>query len=435
MADESHLKALERGVLAWNAWRDENPEIRIDLRRVKLSGSNLTNINLEKALLTQADLHNTILVGANLSEAELTGANLSDANLQSADLQHANCNGGLIGKQLFDLKVFGSILYRANLDEANLNYANLVYGDLREASLRMATITSGDLSHADLSKSKLGGANFAGANLTAANLINADLARVSFNGTNLEFASLNRASLREADLAGAYLGGTALGTIDLQTAKGLSSVIHNAPSAIGMDTIFRSQGTIPDDFLRGCGLSDWEIEAAKLYRVDLSNEDITDCVYRIHDLRAHQAIQISPLFISYSHNDGRFVDRLEQVLKSKGIRFWRDIHHATAGRLERQVEHAIRLYPTVLLVLSAASVDSDWVQHEVRMARKLEKETSRDVLCPVSLDDSWKKCRWPQRLLEQVMEFRILDFSTWENEASFQRMFGRLIEGLNLHYK
>ena len=94
----------------------------------------------------------------------------------------------------------------------------------------------------------------------------------------------------------------------------------------------------------------------------------------------------------------------ERYLNQQGIRFWRDIHHATSGRLERQIDRAIRLNPTVLLVLSKHSVESDWVQHEARLARKLEIETKRDVLCPVALDDSWKNYHWPERLREQIME-------------------------------
>jgi hypothetical protein len=126
---------------------------------------------------------------------------------------------------------------------------------------------------------------------------------------------------------------------------------------------------------------------------------------------------------------------LEKGLNGKGIRFWRDIHNATAGRLEKQIDRAIRLNPTVLLVLSEQSVQSDWVQHEARLARKLEIETNRDVLCPVALDDSWKDCDWPERLREQIMEYNILDFSGWRDAGKFRRMFGRLLDGLDLFYK
>lgn len=126
-----------------------------------------------------------------------------------------------------------------------------------------------------------------------------------------------------------------------------------------------------------CGLSDWQIESVKLHQPELSNEEITTILYKLYALCAHQAVQINPLFISYSHTDNSFIDEMEKYLNEKGIRFWRDIHHATAGRLETQVDRAIHLNLTVLLVLSENSVQSDWVQHETRMARKLERDEAR----------------------------------------------------------
>ena len=75
------------------------------------------------------------------------------------------------------------------------------------------------------------------------------------------------------------------------------------------------------------------------------------------------------------------------------------------------------------------------MQHEARLARKLEVETERDVLCPVALDDGWKDNSWPARLREQIMEYNILDFSEWRDTDKFRRMFTRLLEGLDLFYR
>jgi hypothetical protein len=68
-------------------------------------------------------------------------------------------------------------------------------------------------------------------------------------------------------------------------------------------------------------------------------------------------------------------------------------------------------------------------------AYDLEKELKRDVLCPVALDDAWKDCKWPARLREQIMEYNILDFSKWKDEEEFEKMFRKLIDGLDLFYK
>ena len=69
------------------------------------------------------------------------------------------------------------------------------------------------------------------------------------------------------------------------------------------------------------------------------------------------------------------------------------------------------------------------------MARKLEIETGRDVLCPVALDDSWKTCRWPARLREQIEEYLILDFSAWEDRTTFEAQFDKLLRGLRIFYE
>jgi hypothetical protein len=172
-----------------------------------------------------------------------------------------------------------------------------------------------------------------------------------------------------------------------------------------------------------------------LYNPDLANEERNKILYKVYDLQASQAVQISPLFISYSQRDSIYVDKIENYLNKKGIRFWRDIHDMKSGRTEKQIDRAIRQNPTVLLVLSEQSLNSDWVEHEVRMARELEKEMGHDVLCPVALDDSWKSSRWPKRVMEQIVEYNILDFSAWEDDVKFEDMFRKLIDGLELFYK
>ena len=75
------------------------------------------------------------------------------------------------------------------------------------------------------------------------------------------------------------------------------------------------------------------------------------------------------------------------------------------------------------------------VGHIVRTARLLDKETKRDILCPVALDYSWKNSSWSKRFMEQLMEYNILDFSVWEDNDKFGIIFNKLIDGLELFYK
>ncbi len=272
-------------------------------------------------------------------------------------------------------------------------------------------------------------------NLSNTDFSDMDLSLADLSHVDLSYANFTNANLRWTDFTDARIGYATFGFTDLSEALCLERVHHIGPSIIGLDTIHKSKGKIPEEFLRGCGLSDWEVELIKLYNPDLSNDVFIDIQNRIFDLRQRQAIQISPLFISYSHGDTKFVDKLESKLNEKGIRYWRDIHDAKAGRLEKQIDRAIRKNPTVLLVLSEYSLNSDWVVHEVRTARGVEKDMGCDVLCPVALDDRWKSSPWPKRVMEQIMEYNILDFSAWEDDAKFEGMFRKLIDGLELFYK
>jgi uncharacterized protein YjbI with pentapeptide repeats len=326
-------------------------------------------------------------------------------------------------------------LENADLRGANLGLANLRDADLREADLREAFLIGAFLMRADLMGADLSGAILSGAFLTRADLSGANLRRAFFIRTDLTVAHLRSVKVEQTIFDEALSGATDFSEIDLSQAIGLDKIRHDNRSTIGTDTLKLSKAKIPEVFLRGCGLSDWEIESAKLYNPDLSVSEVNEILYRMYDLRATQAIQINPLFISYSHSDGEFVDEIEKHLNEKGIRFWRDIHKAAAGRLEKIIDTAIRQNPIVLLVLSENSVKSDWVEHEARKARELEKKTGRDVLCPVALDDSWKDCRWPERLREQIMEYNIMDFSNWRDGEEFGRKFAKLMEGLDLFYK
>ncbi len=48
MANKDHLALLIKGVVAWNEWREKNPEIQPDLTRANLYGANLRGANLEE---------------------------------------------------------------------------------------------------------------------------------------------------------------------------------------------------------------------------------------------------------------------------------------------------------------------------------------------------------------------------------------------------
>ncbi|MFI5399205.1 MAG: toll/interleukin-1 receptor domain-containing protein [Candidatus Binatia bacterium] len=403
MADSEHVMLVRQGEVAFREWRVRNAMTRVDLSRADLSALDLHWLNLcstercrstlMQAKLSEANLSTANLRGVFLIEADLTGADLSGANLERCYLTRADLTPAEAAPQHFHknlpVEAKPTRLVGANLQQADLRGARLCEADLRGADLR---------------------------------------------GADLSWADLRGATLDDADLSNACCAGTGFGGLDLSTARGLETVRHFGPSHIGTDTLFRSIG-IPDVFLRGCGLRDWEIEAAKLYDPEVSANDIVDIQQRVFNLRTGSPIQIGSLFISYVHADGAFVDALEGKLDEKGIRFWRDVHHATAGRLDEIVDRAIRLNPTVVLVLSKKSIESRWVEYEANLADKLSQELGRDTLCPIALDDAWKKCRWSGKLRTQIEKYNILSFTDWKDAQRFGGMFRRLVEGLLIFYQ
>ncbi len=160
----------------------------------------------------------------------------------------------------------------------------------------------------------------------------------------------------------------------------------------------------------------------------------------MHVLSSTKLMMPYRLFISYSHVDTAFAEALEPLLDGKGIRHWRDVHDLKAGRMEKQIDRAIAENPLVLLVLSENSVRSDWVELEAATARDLEKQyrhrgSPRDVLCPLALDDAWKRSDWPRGLRRQIEDYHILDFSGWQDEGVLAAAFHKLYEGIILNYE
>jgi uncharacterized protein YjbI with pentapeptide repeats len=101
MANDEHVALLKKGVDAWNAWRDENPDIRpdlmgADLRRANLSGRvsqaefTLFDLIPHEPKTRGVNLTGPIAAALNLSEADLRQANLSWASLVQANLIGAN---------------------------------------------------------------------------------------------------------------------------------------------------------------------------------------------------------------------------------------------------------------------------------------------------------------------------------------------------------
>src|SRR6266702_328915 len=134
--------------------------------------------------------------------------------------------------------------------------ANSIQADLSRANLSGANLSRANLSYTNLFKADLSRANLSGANLSGTDLHSADLRQANLRGADLSFANFRWADLGQADFSYAVIGNTIFANVDLSTVQGLATVSHFAPSTIDIDTIYNSQGKIPEEFLKGAGVDD-----------------------------------------------------------------------------------------------------------------------------------------------------------------------------------
>ena len=175
-----------------------------------------------------------------------------------------------IGKNPQGMIRAGTDTWVAARSGIDLNGADLSGADLSGADLSQTTLNGADLSGAILREAVLRDAGLIWANLSQADLSRADLSQARLIEANLSGAVLNKAALTET-----HLHQTSFTNIDLTDTIGLETCLHVGPSPIDHQTFSRSSN-LPVSFLRGCGLSDWAIEAIKLYQPGLSPKEVTD---------------------------------------------------------------------------------------------------------------------------------------------------------------
>jgi len=413
-------------------------EGELDFQGATLSGVNLQGANLQGANLRGANLRGANLHGADLKESRLVRADLGMADLGMTDLGRADLNGAdfrganLKGANFAGATVDGANLRGADLQGADLHGANLVRVDLSRADLRFADISRSELRGADLRGADLSGANLSGASLQSATLHGADLRGADLAGANLRGANLTDTRIEDANFTGSTVGSTVFADMDLRQARGLETLHHAAPSTIGTDTLGRSLGGIPESFLRGCGLALWEMLAARQYDPSLGATQAEELQAAIGAARARTRFPRKRVLIAYSRMDEPFVDALRGYLESRGVFAWRAPHEDKGTFRERQSKLAIQHDLVFILVLSRHSLQNDWADHELRLVRRLEKSQSLGILCPVSLDESWKEAPWRAKILENADEESVLPFHDWQEGDALKRQAERLLDGLAL---
>jgi hypothetical protein len=297
---------------------------------------------------------------------------------------------------------------------------NLAYASLRDSDLRHARLGGAWLEGANL-QADLRIANFRSALLNSADLTGADLRATDFWDAELDRAIFRTADLGGADLRGAHFGScdlteallsyTTFGFNDLSAVKGLETVRHRGPSTIGIDTIYKSKGNIPEAFLRGAGVPE-------------------DFITYMKSLFG-KAIDFYSCFISYSTKDDDFAQRLYIDLQAKNVRCWKFDENAKWGEsVWGEIDTAIRHYDKLVVICSEDSLQSPPVIREIERALQKEDREHRNVLFPIRIDD-YLFDEWDHPRKADVVSKVIGDFRGSDNLATYSKAFPRFLDALN----
>jgi len=196
LANQQHIEILCEGVDAWNRWREQNPEVRPDLRKAKLANRDLSGVDLSNADLDFAELTSVILVGARLDGADMYRANLSPTPLEVGESRFVPTNltdASLVGARLHDAALTYTLFVGADLTDAQLWWTHAFRADFSDATLVRAEIT----------EARLHFARFIGANLTDAYLSESNLNQASFEDSTLTGCNVYGSSAWDVRLNGA----------------------------------------------------------------------------------------------------------------------------------------------------------------------------------------------------------------------------------------
>ena len=242
-----------------------------------------------------------------------------------------------------------------------------IYGDsLDEYDLRSSDLSGAKLYDVTFQHVHCDDCSFEGAVIYRAAFYDTTIKKCNFRQATIANTTFGWCSFDQSDFAEATLVDNTFGHLSLRSVRGLDTV-EAMSNSIGIETFFRSGG-LPDSFLRGSGIP----EAFIQYAASLVGK----------------AIEYYSCFLSYSSKDDEFARRLYNDLQGKNVRTWFAPEDLKIGdRFRSRIDETIRSHDKLVIILSANSVASDWVETEVESAMERERKEGKEVLFPIAIDD------------------------------------------------
>ncbi|MEA2328695.1 MAG: hypothetical protein QOE68_3654 [Thermoanaerobaculia bacterium] len=291
--------------------------------------------------------------------------------------------------------------------------------DLSEVELNGITLNDYNLSSADFSGADLmdvtfrrticDGCSFEKTFLVRAIFYLAKLNTSSFKDSLISFTVFHWCDLDESDFTAATLIRSTFAGVSLQNVRGIDAMDESHDNSIGIDTFFKSGG-LPKYFLRDSGVPEEFIQ----YAASLVGK----------------AIEYYSCFLSYSSKDDELARRLYNDLQGKNVRTWFAPEDLKIGdRFRSRIDESIRLHDKLVIILSANSVNSDWVETEVASAIEREQKEGKDVLFPIAIDEEGFTSNQPWAA-DIRRKRHIGDFRKWKSHDDYTAAFDRLVRDL-----
>jgi TIR domain/Pentapeptide repeats (8 copies) len=316
--------------------------------------------------------------------------------------------------------LLGADLPAARLDGVNLEKANLLKANLEGATLADARLRNANLKEANLRRACLTRANLQEANLYAARLQEADISRA-----NLEHANLIRAESERTRFDFATFGQTSFDHRLIEGGIGLERIFHIATAIVDVQIFERADRYVQQ-----------HPEMRQAVRRFFKNAGVTERIVRAALEAMVQANEWSSCFISYSHIDKEFVERLCSSLDARGISCLRDEGGIDAGSdVFEGVAGGIIHQDRTLVCCSWASLASDWVEREADLALEREEKQGKSVIIPLDLDGCLLETQYrpdAPPLAKKLRERVAADFRCWRDSGSFEEALKHLAEKLRI---
>lgn len=398
MAEPQHSALAKQGTEAIARWREERywRRRRLDLSGASLSGARLVNVDLSRDDLSRIDLTNSDLRFSDFSRANLQAAHLWRSNLANSNLTGSNLAGAALGR---------TNLAGCSLQGADLRRTDLTSADLSRTNLASANLAGADLTGANLSWASLHGANMRNVKMTATVLTMADLTGVDLRGAQVVKTELDSAVFTEAVMEMTLLADCDLGRIiDLET------VVHLGPSIIGLDTLARSQGCIPPEFLHRAGVAQALI-------------DVQD------QLRLGVLMEPRVLLVG-SYQDAALAGRIQSDLRSSGIPCWSlEPDDESALLVNEDPLGRAMYYDWLVLICSDHSLENPHTSRFFNLLAGNGAAGVGQVILPVATDDLLYTRQ--DGLCQALLKLTTVDLRGWEEEASYRRSVENLVVALS----